>query len=79
MTINFKIKKKKKLHEHIKSKHPMGHWWNQRGNEKKIHGDKNWNTTIQNLWNAANAVQRGKCRVIQNYLKKQTKISTIWP
>ena len=51
----------------------MGHWWNQRGNEKKkIPGDKNWNTTIQNLWNAAKAVQRGKCRVIQNYLKKQT-------
>ena len=42
---------------------------------QEVSGDKNWSTTIQNLWNAAKAVQRGKCRVIQNYLKKQTKIA----
>ena len=29
--------------------------------------------TIQNLWDAANAVLRGKFREIQAYLKKQEK------
>ena len=34
---------------------------------------ENENTTIQTLWDAAKAVLRGKCIVIQAYLKKQEK------
>ena len=33
----------------------------------------NENTTIQNLWNAAKVVLRGKFIAIQSYLKKQEK------
>ena len=33
----------------------------------------NENTTTQNLWDAANAVLRGKFIAIQSYLKKQEK------
>ena len=35
--------------------------------------NENKNTTIQNLWDAAKAVLRGKFIVIQSYLKKQEK------
>ena len=35
------------------------------------------NTTIQNLWDAAKAVLRGKFIAIQAYLKKQEKSQTI--
>ena len=31
-------------------------------------------TTTQNLWDAAKAVLRGKCRAIQSSLKKQEKL-----
>lgn len=33
--------------------------------------DENKNTTIQNLWDAAKAVLRGRFIAIQGYLKKQ--------
>ena len=33
----------------------------------------NENTTTQNIWDAAKAVQRGKFIAIQSYLKKQEK------
>ena len=33
----------------------------------------NKNTTIQNLWDAAKAILRGKFVAIQSYLKKQEK------
>ena len=32
--------------------------------------------TTQNLWDAAKVVLRGKCIVIQSYLKKQVKYET---
>ena len=37
----------------------------------------NENTMIQNLWEAAKAVLRGKFIAIQSYLKKQEKSQTI--
>lgn len=52
----------------------MDQWRNQRN--KKIHGDKwDWDTMVQNLWNAAKAILRGKFIVIQAYLKKTRNIS----
>jgi len=35
--------------------------------------NKNGNTTVQNLWDAENAVLRGKYIAIQAYLKNQEK------
>ena len=50
----------------------MGQPRNQRGNKKKyVETNENENTMIQNLWNAANALLRGKLITIQAYLKKQ--------
>ena len=40
---------------------------------KYLETNDNENTTIQNLWNAAKAVLRGKFLAIQAYLKKQEK------
>ena len=37
------------------------------------------NTMVQNLWDTAKAVLRGKCIAIQAYLKKQEKISNKKP
>ena len=34
---------------------------------------ENENTTLQNLWNAAKAVIRGKLLVIKTFLKKEEK------
>ena len=46
---------------------------NQRRNQN-ANGDKwKWNTTIQNLLDAAKALLRGKFIAIQGYLKKQEK------
>ena len=39
--------------------------------KKYLKTNDNENTTIQNLWDAAKAVLRGKFRAIQTYLKKQ--------
>ena len=41
--------------------------------KKYLETNDNENTTIQNLWDAAKAVLRGKFRAIQSYLKKQEK------
>ena len=39
--------------------------------KKYLETNDNENTTIQNLWDAAKAVLRGKFIAIQSYLKKQ--------
>ena len=41
--------------------------------KKYLETNDNENTTIQNLWNAAKAVLRGKFIAIQAHLKKQEK------
>ena len=41
--------------------------------KKFLETNDNENTTIQNLWEAASAVLRGKLIAIQSYLKKQEK------
>ena len=46
---------------------------------KYLDTNDNENTTIQNLWDAAKAVLRGKFIAIQSYLKKQEKSQTILP
>ena len=45
--------------------------------KKYLETNYNENTTIQNLWDAAKAVLRGKFIAIQVYLKKQEKSQTI--
>ena len=52
------------------TKQPIGHWRNQRGNQK-IPGVK-WKQK-QNQWDSAKAVLRGKFIVIKDYLRKQEK------
>ena len=42
---------------------------------KYLEANDNENTTIQNLWDAAKAVLRGKFIAIQAFFKKQEKIS----
>ena len=41
--------------------------------KKFLQTNENENMTTQNLWDAAKVVLRGKCIVIQSYLKKQEK------
>ena len=41
--------------------------------KKYLEANDNENTTIQNLWDAAKAILRGKFIAIQAYLKKQEK------
>ena len=41
--------------------------------KKYLETNDNENTTIQNLWDAAKAILRGKFIAIQSYLKKQEK------
>jgi len=41
--------------------------------KKFLEANDNENTTIQNLWDAAKAVLRGKFIAVQSYLKKQEK------
>ena len=41
--------------------------------KKYLETNDNENTTTQNLWDAAEAVLRGKFIAIQSYLKKQEK------
>ena len=41
--------------------------------KKYLETNDNENTMIQNLWDAAKAVLRGKLIAIQSYLKKQEK------
>ena len=42
--------------------------------KKYLGTNDNENTTIQNLWDAAKAVLRGKFIAIQSYLKKQKNL-----
>ena len=57
------------------TKQPMDQWKNQSGNKKKyLETNENESTTIQNLWDAAKAVLRGKFIAIQPYLSKQEKL-----
>ena len=42
-------------------------------NKKYLETNKNKSTTIQNLWDAAKAVLRGKFIAIQSYLRKHEK------
>ena len=58
-------------------------WINQKFKEeiKKYTGtNENENTALQNLWDVAKALLKGKCIAIQAYLKKQEKYqSTLTP
>ena len=52
----------------------MDHCRNQRGNKKRyLKPNENKSRTIQNLWDSAKAVLRGKLIAIQCYLMKQEK------
>ena len=44
--------------------------------KKYMETNENENTATQTLWDAAEAVLRGKCIAIQTYLKKQEKSKT---
>ena len=41
--------------------------------KKYLETNDNENTVIQNIWDAAKEVLRGKCMAIQSYLKNQEK------
>ena len=45
--------------------------------KKYLETNDNENVTIQNLWDVAKAVLRGKFIAIQSYLKTQVKSQTI--
>ena len=47
---------------------------NQRGDQKIPRKNENESTTIQNPWDAAKAVLKGKFIAIQPYLRKQGKL-----
>lgn len=49
----------------------MGQWRNQRKGKKYLYNNENRNIMVQNLWNSAKAVLKGKQIAIQVYLKKQ--------
>ena len=77
LEINHKEKKKSK-HKEAKqyaTKQPIDHWREQRGNRGKKERERQikQNMMIQNLWDAAKAVLRGKFIAIQSNLKKQNK------
>ena len=51
-------------------------WINQEIKEefkKFMETNENENTTVQNLWDAAKVVLRGKCIALQAFLKKQER------
>ena len=47
--------------------------------KKYLETNDNENVTIQNLWDVAKAVLRGKFIAIQSYLKTQVKSQTTYP
>lgn len=47
--------------------------WVKEETKEKIHGNENENVTIQNIWDTAKAVVRGKFIAMQAYLRKQEK------
>ena len=51
----------------------MDHQRNHRGNQNYLETKENKNTMIQNLWDAAEAILRGKFIAIQAYSKKLEK------
>ena len=55
------------------TKKPMVQRGNQKGNKKYLETNDNEDTTIQNLWDAAKAVLRGKFIEMQAFLKKEEK------
>ena len=55
------------------TKKPMSQQWNQRGNQKIPRDKWQWKHNLQNLWDAAKVVQRGKFRAIQAFLEQQVK------
>ena len=55
---------------------PMDHWRNQRKYKKKyLEINDNGDTIIQNLWDTALAVLRGKF-IVQSHVRKQEKYQT---
>ena len=75
--MNYRGKKRKK-HKHVEAEHTLLN--NQEITEeikeeikKYLDTNDNEKMTIQNLWDAAKAVLRGKFIAIQAYLKKQEK------
>ena len=59
------------------TKQPMGHWRNQRGNKKYLetngNRNENGNTAIQNQWDIAKAVLKGKFTVLEVYCMNKEK------
>ena len=55
----------------------MGHWRNQRENQKLVETNENGNTTTQNLWDTAKTVLRGEFIAIKACLRKQEKINKL--
>ena len=53
------------------TKQPMDHCRNQRGSKKCL--ETNESTVMQNLWDTAKAVPRGKFTGIQSFFRKQEK------
>ena len=51
----------------------MGQEWDQGRNQKVSGKNENEHTTVQNLWDTAKAVLRGKFIAVQAYLKKVYK------
>ena len=69
LEINYKEKNTENMNtwrlKNIVLKEPMDHKRNQWRNKKYMETNENENTMIQNLWDAAKAVQRGKFTVIK--------------
>ena len=77
LEINCK-KKNCKKHKHVETKQyateqPVDHWRNQRVNKKIPETSESEITTIQNLWDTAKALLRGKFIAIKSYLREQEK------
>ena len=72
---NYKKKlKKKKIHKHIEVKqYATKNWWLTEEIKEEIlkylETSDNENTTMQNLWDTAKAVLRGKFIAIQSYTR----------
>ena len=78
MTGNQQQEKNCKKHKHMETqqhatKQPMDHWRNQRWIKKYLEANDNKETTLQNLWDAAKAILRGKFIAVQAHLRKQEK------
>ena len=51
----------------------LSQWRNQEETRKHFETNENGNITFENLWDAANAVLRGKFIAIEDFLKKQER------